>query len=150
MITIRQYKAGTKELIQEIVQKNLLMQSTGRGLDVIVQRLLSINTYSLNITKGAIGTGSTPPTVNDTQLVAETVRVSPSTTQDIGYNEAVLQFFFPDANLANGTYNEFGTFIDGAAGANTGQLFNRAIFASPYVKTAGTDTTVEVDITFTQ
>ncbi len=148
-ITIRAYKAGTKELLQEIVQDNLIMQAANLGKDLIIQRLLAINTYSLNITHGAIGTGATTPSASDTQLTTETNRTTVTYSQDSGFNEAILQFFFPDSLLTNQTYYEFGTFVDGTSSANSGQLFNHALFTTPYVKTAGVDTTVEVDITLT-
>ena len=125
------------------------MQAAGLGKDLIIQRLLAINTYSLNITHGAIGTGTTTPTISDTQLTAETNRTTVTYSQDSGFNEAILQFFFPDSMLTNQTYYEFGTFVDGSNTANSGQLFNHALFTTPYVKTAGVDTTVEVDITLT-
>jgi hypothetical protein len=148
-ITIRAYKAGTKELLQEIVQDNLIMQAANLGKDLIIQRLLGTNTYSLNINYGAIGTGSTAPAVTDTQLATETNRTTVTYSQDSGFDEAILQFFFPDSVLTNQTYYEFGTFVDGTATANSGQLFNHALFGTPYAKTAGVDTTVEVDITLT-
>ncbi len=148
-ITLREYKAGTKELLREIVQDNLIMQGNGTGKDLFIQRLIGTTTYTGIINYGGIGTGSTAPAVSDTQLAAEVIRVVPSTTSESGFNQATFQFFFPDANLANGTYNEFGMFVDGSASINTGQLFNRALFSAPYVKVSGTDTTVQVDITLT-
>ncbi len=148
VITLRSYKAGTKILLKEIVQRNTIMVSDGRGLDLLVQRLISNNTYSANINYGAIGTSSTAVTSSDTQLGSETARRPFALTQESGFNTASLQFFFADANLANGTYTEFGTFVDGTASANTGRLFNRALFSVPYVKTTGVDTTVEVSIEF--
>ncbi len=148
-ITIRSYKAGTKELVQEIVQDNLIMQAANVGRDLIIQRLISINTYTLNINYGAIGTGSTPPAVTDTQLTTEFARTTVALSQDSANYKAILLFFFPDGVLTNQTYREFGTFVDGSGSPNTGQIFNHALFATPYVKTAGTDTTVEVDITLT-
>ena len=67
---------------------------------------------------------------------------------DYGFTEAQVQFFFPDAILANETYYEFGTFIGGSSSIGTGNIFNHALFTNPYVKTAGVDTTVEVDFQF--
>ncbi len=152
-IKIRAYKAGTKELIQELVFRNLIMQGSNTGKDLIVQKMIAAFTgsdpYTLHITHGAIGTGQTAPTTSDTQLGSESARVSLTYGQDSGYNEAVMQFFFPDSALTNQTYYEFGTFVDGSGSANSGKLFNRALFGTPYAKSAGVDTTVEVDITFT-
>jgi hypothetical protein len=149
IITIRAYKAGTNELVKEIVQRNMIMQSSNRGKDLIVQRLIGTNTYSLNINYGAIGTGSTAVTVTDTQLATESARTTVAYSQDVSNSEARIQFYFPNASLSNTTYREFGTFIDGSGTANSGQLFNRALFSTPYTKVTGTDTTVEVSIVFT-
>lgn len=148
-ITIRAYKVGTKELVQEIVQRNMIMQSSNRGKDLIVQRLIGTNTYSLNINYGAIGTGSTAVTASDTQLATESARATVAYSQDVSNNEARIQFYFTDTALSNTTYYEFGTFVDGSGTANSGQLFNRALFSTPYTKVIGTDTTVEVSIVFT-
>ncbi|CCD89857.1 protein of unknown function [Bradyrhizobium sp. ORS 285] len=144
VVTIRAYKAGTKELISESVHENLVMQGNNTGLDLIIQRLIGVNTYSLNITQGAIGTGSTAVALSDTALTAEVTRAAPTLQQDYGTQQAILQFFFPDSTLPNNTYNEFGTFVDGT------QLFNHVVFGTPYVKVAGQDTTVQVTFTLTQ
>ncbi len=101
----------------------------------------------VGINWGAIGTGNTAPAAADTQLTAETNRSAPTFTEDFTFNEAILQFFFPDSVLANATYYEFGTFVNGSSSPNSGQIFNHALFTSAYVKVAGQDTTIEVDIT---
>lgn len=147
-ITIRSYKAGTKELLQTIVQKNLIMVSTNRGLALLVNRLIADTTYTTIINYGAIGTSSTAVTTADTQLGTETLRTTVAFGQNVSNTQAKVQFFFTDTLLANGTYREFGTFVDGTASANSGRLFNHALFSTPYVKAGGTDTTVEVDFTF--
>lgn len=140
---------NSNQLSSPLVTENLIMKAANIGKDLIIQRLTGTTTYSLVINYGAIGTGSTAPSTSDTKLTAETNRVAPAYVQDIGFNEAQLQFFFPDGILANGTYPEFGTFVDGTSSANSGQIFNHALFGTSYVKTAGVDTTVEVDITLT-
>lgn len=150
IITIRQYKAGTKELVGKYVDHNLIMQGTNTGLDLIIQRLIGTNTYSLNVNYGAFGTGSTVATVNDTQLETETVRVAVGDKLNITHNTARFKFFFPDAVLANGTLREFGMFIDGTSSANSGKIFDRIVLASPYIKTSGIDTSVQVDIVLSQ
>lgn len=148
-ITIKSWKAGTKELLETIVQKNLIMQGSYTGKDLLCRRLIGDTTYTAIINYGAIGTGSTTPAVSDTQLATESARTTRALELVVGNNQAQIQFFFPDVQLANTTYREFGTFIDGSNTANTGRLFNRALFSTPYVKVVGTDTTVEVDIVFT-
>lgn len=145
-ITVRAYKAGTKELVKEIIQRNLIMQASNVGRDLIVQRLIGTNTYSLNINYGAIGTGSTAVALTDTQLTTESARTTVAYSQNVGNNTAIIQFFFANTVLANTTYREFGTFVDGTGTANSGNIFNHALFSTPYTKVSGTDTTVEVSI----
>lgn len=173
-ITIREYPAGAIAKFKELIaagkidefkdlQKqgkvamatdNLIMGNSNTGTDMIVQWLgaqyLMAQGGSVSptgINWGAIGTSNTAPAITDTQLGAETNRQQISFFQDFQFNQAQLQFFFADGILANGTYNEFGTFVNGTSSPNTGQIFNHALFSSPYVKTSGVDTTVEVDIT---
>jgi hypothetical protein len=130
-----------------VENKNLVMDSPGYGLDLVIQRLVGINTYSLNILWGEIGTGTTAPTVNDTALVAPTNRGAVSFQEDYAATDAIVQFYFTDAALTNTTYGEFGTFVDGTSTIGTGRLFNRVALSPTYTKVSGQDTTVEVDFT---
>jgi len=167
-ITIKTYRAGMVEAITpylgthdlEAIEKikaeyfiatvvecpNLIMDSPNYGLDLIIQRLVGNNTYSLNILYGEIGTGSTTPTLGDTALTAPTNRAAVGFQQDYGSTDAIFQFFFSDSQLANQTYNEFGTFVDGSTTIGSGQIFNHALLSPGYAKVAGQDTTCEVDI----
>ena len=126
---------------------NLVMTGSNTGRDLLIQWLLGLTTYTGGIAWGAIGTSNTTPTLLDTQLGAETNRTSPSFQQDSGFNEAVIQFFFPDNVLANTTYYEFGSFVGGTSAAKSGQIFNHALFSIGYAKVAGQDTTLELDLT---
>jgi hypothetical protein len=171
-VVVRSHPAGTidkwKELMQEgrteeakalllkgkieVEQKNLIVDSSGYGLDILVQYLISAyngsNNFPLGIQWGEIGTGSTAPTNADIALTAPTNRAAVSNAIDNGFNTAQIQFFFPDAVLANTTYYEFGTFFGGSSAIGSGNMFNHALFSSPYSKSAGSDTTVETDFTF--
>lgn len=125
---------------------NLIMDSPNYGLDIIIQRLVGINTYSLNILYGEIGTGSTTPALTDTALTTPTARAAVGFQQDYGTTDAIVQFFWSDSQLANQTYNEFGTFIDGTTTIGSGQLFNHALLSPTFTKSAGTDTTIQLDV----
>jgi hypothetical protein len=125
---------------------NLIMDSQNYGLDLIIQRLVGINTYSLNILWGEIGTGSTTPALSDMALTTPTNRAAVGFQQDYGSTDAVLQFFYSDSQLANETYKEFGTFVDGTTTIGSGQIFNHALLSPTYAKVPGQDTTVQVDI----
>lgn len=133
-----------------VEQHNLIMTGSLTGRDLFVQLLLgAASAFTGGINYGALGTSSTTPASTNTQLGTETARTVVSFSQDFGFNEAIIQFFFPDSTLTNATYYECGTFFNGSAGANTGNIFNHALFGTPYIKTSGVDTTLEVDITLT-
>lgn len=132
----------------ETATDNLIMTGSLTGRDLLVQYLTNGTTYSGGINYGALGTGSTAPAADDTQLTSESKRVTWSTADDLNNNEAQFRFFFPDALLPDDTYHEAGTFMDGTATADSGKIFNHALLGTPYIKTLGTDTTLQVNITF--
>jgi hypothetical protein len=169
-VTVRSHPAGTLHLYEslvklgrlelarelladgkvEVVQKNLIVDSSNYGIDILVQYLISAYSgsfsFPLGIAWGEIGTGSTTPSAGDTALTTPTNRAAVSYAMDSGLNTAVIQFFFPDSVLANETYYECGTFIGGSSTIGSGNMFNHALFETPYSKSSGTDTTLEVDI----
>lgn len=122
-------------------EKDNIVVTVGRA--VIAQRLASDNTYTLNINYGALGTSTTAPANGDTILGTEVFRKLKASATDLA-NVAYLSFFY-SATDCNGTYREFGTFIDGTAGADTGQLFTHV--AVNWVK-ANTET-LTIDVTYT-
>lgn len=126
-------------------KKNLIVFSTNHGLDLILRRLASDNTYSLNITYADIGTSSTAPAITDTALTAAVAR-APIALANVSGSTVALRFFFADGGLANGTYTEFGMFVDGTSSTGTGQMFNHVLFSSSLVKASLQDVTVEVDV----
>ncbi len=125
---------------------NLIMDSPGYGLDLIIQRLVGNNTYSLNIGWIEIGTGTTTPTVNDTALTTPALRSAVSYQEDYGATDAIVQTYITDADLPNGTYTEVGSFIDGTSAIGSGQIFNHALLSPTYSKVSGEDTTIEIDL----
>jgi hypothetical protein len=145
-VRIITYKAGTKEVLRiSEWTKNMIMLGVNTGKDIILDRLNADNTYSLNLTHADMGTGTTPPAVGDTQLQTAVARGSKATGA-VSSNTLTLQFFFPDVSLPNGTYTEFGSFVDGSTGINTGKIFQHALFGTSYVKATGEDTTIELQI----
>jgi hypothetical protein len=136
----------------EVENHNLIVDSPNYGIDILVQYLISgytgMLTFPLGIAWGEIGTGATTPTTADTALTTPTNRAAASYAADSGLNTASIQFFFPDAVLANETYYECGSFIGGSSSIGSGNMFNHALFGTPYSKSSGTDTTLEIDIQF--
>ena len=140
-------KAGTRDVLRASEwYSNLIMLGANTGKTISLQRIASINTYSLNLTHADMGTGTNPPNASDSALQTAVARAAVATGSVAGAT-AVLQFFFADAVLPNGTYTEFGSFVDGSAGTGTGKIFNRALFGVPYAKGTGEDTTIELQIT---
>lgn len=126
--------------------KNIIVNGTNTGKNLILDRLNADNTYSLNITHLDIGTDNTTPTIADTTLGSATAR-SAKVTGVVSGSALTLRFFFATGDLANGTYYEVGTFIDGTASVDTGQMFNHALFGSAYTKGTNENTTIEVVFT---
>jgi hypothetical protein len=130
---------------------NTVMDSPNYGIDLLIQWLSGVGTYASSVLPLSfieIGTGSTTPTITDTALTTPTNRAAVGFQQDYGTTDAIVQAIFSDSQLTNGTYYEMGTFCGGTSTINSGLIFNHALFASPYVKSSGTDTSINTDINF--
>lgn len=93
------------------------------GIEALFMQLADEYSDPLLINYAALGTGTSTPASTDTELETETFRnTSPITTAEANvlYADAV----FEQSEVA-GTFREFGFFIDGSAGADTGILWNR-------------------------
>ena len=127
---------GDKMIYQYLREKGALLDMSEMhnivvtaGRNVLARRVAGNTTYTGAINYGALGTQASPsPTNGSTQLGTEVYRKLVS-SQTFSSNVAYIDFFYA-ATDTNGTYTEFGNFIDGASGANTGQLFS-------YIATGG-------------
>lgn len=126
--------------------KNTVVTSDARGISIVLDRLASINTYTLNVTHAEIGDDDTAADPSDTSLGNGLVRVSTATVERSGL-DATFRFFFPDATTPDDTYEEIGLFIDGTGTLDSGRLFNHLIFATPMVKASGEDYTIVAKLT---
>lgn len=136
--TIRDAKTGK---VKRVYRHKNLVVTVGRK--VLAMLLAGDVTYSGEINYGALGTGETAPANGDTTLETEAYR-NQTASAAFDDNIAYITFFYT-ADETNGTYKEFGCFIDGSAGADTGQLFNHV--AVDWTKS---DTeTLTVDLIFT-
>jgi hypothetical protein len=135
----------------EVTNENTVMDSPNYGIDLLVQWLSGMGTFAttlLPLSYIEIGTGNTTPAITDTALTTPTNRAAVGFQQDYATTDAIVQAIFSDSQLANGTYYEMGTFCGGTSTIGSGNLFNHALFASPYTKSAGTDSTIETDLSF--
>lgn len=150
MVKVITYKAGTKEILRETgYEKNLIMLGVNTGKSLILGTLGAFILglpYTGQINYGAMGISSVTPTIADTILGNEQARAQLSLAS-ISSNVLTLQFFYADAATPSNTYTEFGTFVDGSVTLNTGQIFNHILFGTPYIKSSGEDTTVQLLLT---
>jgi hypothetical protein len=113
------------------------------GRAVVARRLIGDLTYSGTIDYGALGTDATAVNAADTTLGTEVARklFARRTRTDA---QANFDFFYSQADT-DGTYEEFGMFIDGTATVDTGQLFNH-LLTGGWTKTDTEALTVSVQI----
>jgi hypothetical protein len=156
-VTVFGTDVKTGALLYKSVQRNLVMQGSLTGLDLVIQWIIGqmatgqgAAAFINGVNYGEIGTGNTAVAITDTGNTTPSARVIPSLQNDIAQAQAVLQFYFPDASLTNQTYYEFATFINGTGTLGSGNIFNHALFGTPYAKTSGMDTTVQVTFTLSQ
>jgi len=104
----------------ETVKHNIIANV---GLNVIARLLANDTTYSGYINYAGLGTGTTTAVVGDTELETEFFRNAQFSASFL--NEKALLTAFFDSGETEGTFKEFGNFIDGSASADSGILFSR-------------------------
>lgn len=125
------------------------MTVTNAGLNWLRMGFTGSNTIQINYL--AVGTGTTAPTVNDTQLAAEAYRVPPSGYTN-GANGVISMNGFIDMAYANVTISEvalFGSMTGNTAtsSANTGVLIARGLWSPAFTKTSSDTITLPFIIT---
>ncbi len=123
--------------------KNLIVNSTGRGYDLLARHLGGDTTYEIAVDSAKIGTGNAAVTEADTDL--QTAVLSGIGVADVDFPTAgkvLISFFMTDASLANGTYREFGIFANG-------RLVARSIITPDLVKGSNENITAEYTLDFT-
>lgn len=120
-----EYRWYLEQLHKRFLTRQFAVENitTTVGRTVLAQRLVGTLTYTGTVNYCALGTSATAPAIGNTTLGTETYRkaLSPSTSVN---NVAYLETFFSSTDV-NGTFEEYGFFIDGTGVANSGQLFNR-------------------------
>ena len=116
-----------------------------RGKNVQALRYGNDLTYTGVINYMAVGTGAATPASTDTQLVTELARTTISSAVAPTSNVATIEYFFNSAS-GNGTLTEAGAFMDGAASANSGRMFDHVTLPS-IVKTTAETLTITLVVT---
>jgi len=115
------------------------------GFAVVAERLVGTFTYTGEVTKMVLGTGSCTAAAGDTTLETEDYR-NDTASGTSASNIAYLTAFYTETEV-NGTFTEFGNFIDGGAGADSGQLWSH-ICGKNWVKDGTTVLIVDCKYTF--
>ena len=113
------------------------------GRSVIAGILAGETTYTGIINYGALGSSSAAVTDSDIKLGTEVKRKAIGTRTRVN-DQVNFEIYFSKSDT-NGTYNEFGLFIDGTVSADTGQMFNR-LLTGGWTKTASESLTASVQI----
>lgn len=114
-----------KKLLAKFQTRQVIVHNkiVNNGLNVFASRLSGSSTFSAQINYTALGTNSTAVSATDSQLGTEVYRKALSSGTFLN-NIAFVETFFNPTEVT-GTFEEYGNFIDGNAGADTGVLFNR-------------------------
>ena len=118
--------------------------TTTVGRTVLARRLSGNTTYTGIVNYTALGTGTNPVAIGDTQLQTETYRKALS-SGTYANNIAYLETFFTMTETS-GTFQEYGNEIDGTGTVNTGQLFNH--FLQAVTKSITETLNVQSTVTF--
>lgn len=117
-----------------ILNKNFLLEqkvihniTATVGRSVLMQRLAGTTTYTGTANYCALGDDNTAPSVGDTTLNNETYRKATSSATFLS-NVAYLETYLTQTEVT-GSFEEFGYFIDGGAGVDSGQLFNHFLYS---------------------
>lgn len=136
-LTITKLKNGKVVSVQE--ETNKVVSSNGYGRNLLVRQLTGDTTYNIQIDEAKIGDDGTAPVDGDTDLGNAVLSNIVVETSSFSNDECSFSFFILDGDLPDGTYREFGLFIDG-------QMFSRALFNTPYAKSASEDTRIDYRI----
>lgn len=119
---VRDLKA--KKILKKVVKKTNIVPFSGRN--VFNRRLAGDFTYTGEINYMALGSGNTAFTTASTILNTEVYR---KLVSDSAFDDGItyVDVFIASGDVADATYPEAGAFIDGGAGADTGQAFSLVV-----------------------
>lgn len=142
--TFKVYKAGTDQILRQFSFDNLIVNSEGYGINVLLRAFAGLE-GSVELLSLKIGTGDTAATDADDSLetpVAEVLR----SLREVNGDSVLLTFFIPDALLPEQEYKEVGV---GYGNDDTFRLFSRALLSPTYTKSVEEDLIVEYTLTVT-
>lgn len=114
---MRFYRLG--KLVKTDKHKNVICNA---GFNQVCHALGDNNSHNIYINKMALGTGAGTPAASDIKLSTEAYRNDTASATDDS-NVVYLTAYFTEVEC-DGTYTEFGNFIGGGAGADSGSLWS--------------------------
>lgn len=138
--TIKAMRNGV--VTRTMVIPNQVLNTTDRGVQLLIQQMAGITTNPIAITTLSIGTSNTARTPTMTNLVAPVTTNIPFANRTAIGNEWTGDFLILDAELPNGTYREVGVFM-------TGKMYASALISGGFTKVTGEDLLVSYKATLT-
>lgn len=142
-LVITKFRDGRVVSVSEPM-KNKVVSSSGYGRNIIARLLANDSTYGLYVNSASIGTGTNSPADGDTNLQTPVLTGITITNASVANNVLTIDVFVASGTLANGTYSEFGLFVD-----STNRLFSRVLISPSYTKATGEDTLFTYTLTIT-
>lgn len=141
---IRTFCSDTGKLLWESnpIENLIVSGSGGYGRNLVIRQLAGDATYQLEVDSASIGTGTNTPTDADTGLQTPVLASIPIADVIVSNDSVLFRIFITNAQLANGTYNEFGLF-------SNLRLFARSIISPAFVKGSNQNTSVDYTISLT-
>lgn len=122
--------------------KNQVVNTTDRGVQLLIAQMAGDTTNPIAIDTLSIGTGSSARTTSMTDLETPVTTDIPFTKREASGNEWAGDFFILDAELPDGTYNELGIFMSGL-------LYATALIDGGFSKVTGEDLLITYKTTIT-
>ena len=137
---IREFvRTGKKEIIDNLISNGFVLNYSENhnivptvGRNVLARLLAGDTTYSGEVDYGAIGNGVSPTFTNASTALSNEIYRKQASSQGFDDNISYIDWFIASGDVADGSYTEFGAFIDGTASTDSGQAFS--LIAIPITK----------------
>ena len=119
-------------VVREQVIPNQVLNTTDRGVQLLIQHMAGVTTNPIDIDTLSIGTGNTARTPTMTDLVTPVTTDIPFADRAAVGNEFEADFFILDSELPDDTYYEVGVFMHG-------KMYASALISGGFSKVTGED-----------
>lgn len=138
--TIKAMRNG--EVVRTQVIKNQVLNTTDRGVQLLIQQMAGVTTNPIDIDTLSIGTDNSARTTTMTDLVAPVTTDIPFADRAAVGNEWQGDFLILDAELPDDTYYEVGVFMHG-------KMYASALISGGFSKVTGEDLLISYKATLT-